>query len=202
MPRSDPPAVPVSGELMGAQFLTWLWHAAQNGVEMALSGRPVRFAVADLLKLKAPDGSGAEVSVKGEFAAQAEEVYTALSRGALFYQAKFQVDVGGVVSVGTLKAAALALSAVKLPKNPEVTGEGPYTERGERPGEEARTPRADLEDETRLLDRMAMLDDAQAAVDQAFKDFLTLRASKGGYEAWVERLHADLAAASAAREGA
>jgi len=166
----------VSGEEVGAEFLTHLWHAGESGEEIELGGVPVRVQVGQSMKLRAPDGSGSEVLIKGEYAAQSEELFSALHRGALIVQAKVQLDINGTVVTGNLKAATLTLSGVKLPKEPEKEM-AIYSEKGEKPGEATDDNRENLENEARLLTRMALLDQGQDAVDAWFESFLKRRAT-------------------------
>ena len=179
MPRSE---IPVSGEEVGAEFLTWLWHAGESGEESDGPSGPVRFQLGQLVKLKAPDGSGAEVTLKGEFVSTAPELFSALHRGALIHSSKVQVDLNGTVLIANLKAPSLTLSGVKLPKD-EAKDTGLVVEQGEKAGAEAEADRSRVEDEARLLTRMGLLDQAQDALDAAFKDFLELRGGKA-YEGW------------------
>jgi hypothetical protein len=192
MPRSE---IPVSGEEVGAEFLTWLWHAGESGEEHVLGKTPVRVILGQLMKLKAPDGSGAEVTVKGEHASTSPELFTALKRGALIVSAKAQLDLNGTVITGTLKAQSVCLGGCKLPKdagNPD-EGAAPRTEKGETPGEHQEVDRNRLEDEARLLTRMGLLDQAQDALDGMFQTFLELRSGKGypawrgAFDTWVEK---------------
>lgn len=191
MPRSE---IPVGGEEVGAEFLTWLWHAGEAGEELTHGKVPVRVVLGEVFKLKAPDGSGAEVTIKGEHASTAPELFTALRRGAFIVAAKAQLDVNGTVITGNLKATSVSLSGCKLPKDAANPDEGaPRTEKGETPGEHGEVDRNRLEDEARLLTRMALLDQAQDVLDQAFGAFLELRGGKGyaawknAFDAWVEK---------------
>lgn len=188
--------LPVGSEEAGAEFLTWLWHAGVEGEERVFDGTTVRVALGDLIKLRALDGSGPEVTIKGEHAGASAEMFSALHRKALIMQARIQLDLGGTVVAAVIKGQTLALSGVKLPKEPP-HDTGTPVEAGERAGLEADDDRSRLEDEARLLSRMAWLDQAQAAVDKLFDEFLQLRSGNGwkawrqAFEKWVAQRVAD-----------
>jgi hypothetical protein len=173
----------VSREDLGSEFLTYLWHAGESGVEEVFGKVPVRLQVLTHLKLKAPDGSGSDIVVKGDYASQAPEVFMALWRGALVAQAKVKLDINGAVVVGTMKAADLTLSGCKLPKVEEEPA--PRVEPGEKPGGEAEVERQNVVDEAKVLFRTSLLDQAQDILDQWFARFLEERGSKR-YEGWAE----------------
>lgn len=183
MPPSERTA---SGEDLGAEFLTFLWHASEAGVEEVFDKVPVRLHVGTMLKLRSPDGTGSDVVVKGDEASQSPEVFVALWRGALLVQAKVQVDINGVVVSGTLKSSDLALTGCKLPKA-EDKDTGVVRERGEAPGAEADLDRNAVVDEARLIDRSATLDMAQDVVDAWFKRFLADRGT-AKHLAWANAL--------------
>jgi len=174
----------VSREDLGSEFLTYLWHAGESGVEEVFGKTPVRAQVQSHLKLKAPDGSGSDIVVKGDFASQAPEVFVALWRGALVAQAKLKLDINGAVIVGNIKAMDLTLTGCKLPKVEEQEP-APRTEHGEKPGGEVELERQNVVDEAKLLFRTSLLEQAQDVVDQWFARFLEERASKR-YEGWAE----------------
>ena len=98
-----------------------------------MDGTPVKVQVGALLKLRSMHGVGSDVTVKGEHAHTAPEVFTALHRGALIVYAKVQMDLGGNVLSGTLKAESLTLNGVKLPKA-EMKDSGVVVEKGEQAG--------------------------------------------------------------------
>jgi hypothetical protein len=176
MPRSEV-LIPMGADEVGAEFLTYLWHCAQNGDEHVVDRKPVRIDVGQLMKVRSLNGGGAEVTVKGDLASSAPELFTALHRGARVVQAKIQLDINGVVVSGTLKADTLCLTLCRLPKDPQ-NDPGVRAEWGEKMGGEAPMDRTSLEDEARLLHRMSFLDDAQDVLDAWFDQFLNLRASK------------------------
>lgn len=183
MPPSERTA---SGEDLGAEFLTYLWHASEAGVEEVFDKKPVRLQVAGMLQLRSPDGTGTDVVVKGEQASASPEVFVALWRGALVVRARVQLDINGVVVAGTLKSPDLTLTGCKLPKADDKET-GVVRERGEKEGGEAETDRAVVVDEARLLDRSATLDMAQDVVDQWFKKFLADRGTDK-HVAWANAL--------------
>lgn len=192
--------IPVGSEEMGAEFMTYLWHAGVSGEEKIIDKAPVRILLGDLLKLKSMDGSGAEVTLKGEHAAASPELFTALHRGALLTSARVQLDLNGTVIVGTLKATTLCLTAAKLPKDPDREQTGLAVEEGERAGQEKEEDRARLEDEARLLARMSWLDQAQGALDLWFADFLKER-TDGRYDGWLKQFRGWIAESVRAHAG-
>ncbi|MBI5495123.1 MAG: hypothetical protein HY904_08840 [Deltaproteobacteria bacterium] len=191
MPRSE---IPVGGDEVGAEYLTWLWHAGESGEERTHDGAPVRVVLGQQFKLRAPDGTGAEVVIKGEHASTSRELFVALQRGALIVTAKAQVDLNGTVVAGNLRAESLTLNGCKLPKDAGKPVEsGVAVEMGEKAGAEQEQDRTRMEDEARLLTRMGLLDQVQDALDDAFREFLELRAGKGwakwqeAFRAWVDK---------------
>lgn len=146
----DTGAVPVAGAELGAEFLTHLFFRAEQGETLALNGAEVMVSIGHALRLEAPDGSGAKVNIKGEYASQSDELFSALYRGALISDARVQMDIKGMLIAGTLKASTVALDRVKVPKNPEAE-HAIYTEEGERPGAEVERDRSRLESEAPAL---------------------------------------------------
>ncbi|MEW5851717.1 MAG: hypothetical protein AB2A00_23205 [Myxococcota bacterium] len=173
----------VSPEYLGAEFLTFLWHAGESGEELQVGEHVVRVSVGQHLKLRSMDGSGSDVVIKGEHAHRAPELFVALWRGAMVVQAKVQLDINGTVLSGALKSDNLTFNGVKLPKVEEQDA-GPRVEKGEKPGENAEIDRQALADEAAIIDRSAMLELAQGVVDAWFEQFLKERNSRK-HQAWV-----------------
>lgn len=162
VPTKDDSAEPAE---LGALFLTKLWYQSQFVDDVEES----KFTLGDSLKIRNMDGSGSEVAIKGETAASTQELFSGLHRGALITVSKSTLELGNNILTGGIKADTLVFNGAKLPKEdaPE-----PEVEEGEKPGSEAPKDARVVEDEARLLSRMAHLDDAQDALDSAFKKFL------------------------------
>lgn len=160
---------------LGQEFLTWLWYVSEEEEPPALpDGRRVRLQLGDRLVLGPAQGAeGARITVRGQESSLAE-AREGLRRGKLVDSLRLGIELEGEEYWLNLSATELAVSSLKLP--PVAPAEDPL-----RPPPPP-SPQAGGEAEQGLgaaeglvLERVALIANALAAVEGLFAAFLARR---------------------------
>jgi recombination associated protein RdgC len=146
---------------LGQEYLTWLWYLSERDEPARLpDGRAVRVVLGDRLTLgPAPGAEGARVAVRGQETSLAE-ARQALKRGKLVESLRLGLELDGEEYWLTLNAAELGISSLKTPAVAQ-------------PAEGAGSPEAGREG--LVLERVALIEEALAAVEGLFAAYLARR---------------------------
>ena len=160
---------------LGQEFLTWLWCRSESQEPLTLEqGRPVEIIIGDRMVLGPVAGrEGARVTVRGRESSLAE-AREALRRGKLVESLRLGLELGGEEFWLTLRAADLGVSSLKLP-----TPTPPEPLPGREPG---------LDRDGMVLERVALIGQVLAAVQQLFALFLEERLARPQEEGAARRL--------------
>jgi len=145
---------------LGREFLTWLWFESEraDGRIETLSLGTVGVGFAQRLSLESGGNVREGSTVQAEAPAQAEEARTALRVGKKVARARLVLDVGDKQFQVALDAETLTFTNGKLP-----------TQLGVR-------------DESGLDERLALIDQLEAVVDDLYLTFVRLRSDD---KAWA-----------------
>lgn len=161
---------------MGREFLTWLWFESErnNGRIEAINAGPIGVEFAQRLSLESGGNVREGSTVSAEAPAQAQEARTALRVGKKVSRARLVLDVADKQFEVGLDAETLTLTNGKLP-----------TQLG-------------IRDEAGLDERLALLDQLEAVVDDLYLTFVRLRMVEATWapvreamRAWVAEPSAD-----------
>lgn len=156
---------------LGREFLTWLWFESERGNgQIALPDGTVGIEFAQRLALESGGNLREGSTVQAEAPAQAQEARTALRVGKKVAKARLIIELGGKQFATGIDAETLVLSNAKLP-----------TELG-------------VADAQGLDERMALLDQLEAAVDGLYLHFVGLRRNEATWAPIREQMRQWVAA--------
>jgi hypothetical protein len=157
-----PTALPTVGSddprrYLGREFLTWLWfRKSVEDVDLA------RIELVESMVLASGGAAAERVTVQDDSVDTCEEARTALSCGKKVERLRFELGTEQLTYTATLNKG-LQLASVRMPNEQEADGI-----------------------EAGVLNRMARLQDLEAAVEVLFEKFIRIRAS----EAWLGEMTA------------
>ncbi|MFH1033701.1 MAG: hypothetical protein V1806_04275 [Pseudomonadota bacterium] len=144
---------------LGQEFLTWLWFVSEEENSVPVGSGAVGVLLGDRLVASPAQGQeGTRVSVAGREASLAE-ARQALRRGKLLESLRLGLMVEGEEYWLSLDAITLTVKSMRLPATEHKGAEGL---------------------EGLILERVAMIEAAQSALDGLFQRFLDLRMECNG----------------------
>ncbi len=144
---------------LGREFLTWLWFEAEHNGGKVEGGElgPIGVTFGQRLTLETGGNVREGSTVQADAPAEAEEARTALRVGKKVARARLFLDVGERQYQVSLDAETLTFANAKLPV---LLGKG----------------------ESHAIDeRLALLDELEAVIDQLFVGFVNLRKSEASW---------------------
>lgn len=139
------------GAFLGEEFLIWLWMRGLTDGGTGLDEDQSACFIDDAVQLATEQGDVKELSLSKGNPAESVEAFEALSKGMRPVRAKVRLLSGDMEWTFVLNAADLSMSTFQLP----FTGS--------------------LELQSRIVDRMFLLEEGVAHIERRFKSFLAFR---------------------------
>lgn len=143
------------GRFLGEEFLLWLWmRGLKDGGTSGVDGDSSACFLDDSVQLVSERGDVKELSMRKGNPTESQEAFEALSRGMRPNKAKIRILSGDMEWVFTMSASTLDAAALKLPPT------------------QAKDPAG------RVADRMFLLEEGMAHLENRFRAFLEIRAQE------------------------
>ena len=139
------------GTFLGEEFLIWLWMRGLADGGTGIDEDQSACFIDDAVQLATEQGDVKELSLSKGNPAESREAFEALYKGMRPVRAKVRLLYGDMEWTFVLHAVDLSMSALQLP------------------------PTSSLELQSRIVDRMFLLEQGVAHIERRFKSFLTLR---------------------------
>jgi hypothetical protein len=139
------------GAFLGEEFLIWLWMRGLTDGGSGLDEDQSACFIDDAVQLVTEQGYVKELSLSKGNPAESREAFEALHKGMRPVKAKVRLISGDMEWTFVLNAINLSISALKLPLS------------------------SSQDVQSRILDRMLLLEQGMAYIESRFKYFLILR---------------------------